>query len=154
MIPSTIRRTTTALAEPTAADDFEVGPYRLEVTDTSSLDDDMNERGVDWRPGLSVADEQVDEGAGAAVKFAVRLARAASQTVTVDYATADGNGACRGGLHGGERLADVRGGRVVEDGRGRGARRRARRGGGDVHAVAVEPVRGVAGGRRGRRGRS
>ena len=45
---------------------------------------------VDWRPGLSVADARVEEGAGAAVDFAVRLGLAATQTVTVSYATADG----------------------------------------------------------------
>ena len=45
---------------------------------------------VDWRPGLSVADARAEEGAGAAVEFAVRLGLAATQTVTVNYATADG----------------------------------------------------------------
>ena len=51
------------------------------------------------------------------------------------------------GLHGGERHAHVRGGRVVEDGRGGGARRRARRGRGN----ADERLGGPAGGRRGNR---
>ena len=45
---------------------------------------------VDWRPGLSVADAKAEEGVGAVVEFAVRLALAATRTVTVDYATADG----------------------------------------------------------------
>ncbi|MYN65779.1 MAG: hypothetical protein F4X11_12225, partial [Acidobacteria bacterium] len=45
---------------------------------------------VDWRPGLSVADARVEEGAGVTVDFAVRLGRAATETVTVDYVTADG----------------------------------------------------------------
>ena len=45
---------------------------------------------VDWRPRLSVADARVEEGAGAAVEFVVRLGHAASRAVTVDYATADG----------------------------------------------------------------
>ena len=45
---------------------------------------------VDWRPGLSVADAEAEEGAGAAVVFTVSLARAATQAVTVSYATADG----------------------------------------------------------------
>ena len=41
--------------------------------------------------GLSVADARVEEGAGAVLEFAVTLSRAASSTVTVDYATADGS---------------------------------------------------------------
>ena len=41
-------------------------------------------------PGLSVADARVYEAAGATVDFAVTLGRAARETVTVDYATADG----------------------------------------------------------------
>ena len=39
---------------------------------------------------LSVADARVDEAPGAVLAFAVTLNRAASATVTVDYATADG----------------------------------------------------------------
>ena len=42
-------------------------------------------------PGLAVADARVEEAAGATVDFAVTLSRAASETVTVDYATADGS---------------------------------------------------------------
>ena len=41
--------------------------------------------------GISVADARVEEGAGAVLAFAVTLDRAASGTVTVDYATADGS---------------------------------------------------------------
>ena len=41
-------------------------------------------------PGLSVADAEVDEGPDAALAFVVRLDRAPSSRVTVDYATADG----------------------------------------------------------------
>ena len=41
--------------------------------------------------GASVADARVEEGAGAVLAFAVRLDRAASGTVTVGYATADGS---------------------------------------------------------------
>ena len=41
--------------------------------------------------GISVADARVEEGAGAALAFAVTLSRAASAAVTVDYATADGS---------------------------------------------------------------
>ena len=42
-------------------------------------------------PGLSVADARVEEGAGAVLEFAVRLDRAASGPVTVDYRTMDGS---------------------------------------------------------------
>ncbi len=48
---------------------------------------------VDWRPELSVADAEANEGADATVDFAVTLSRAftnAEHSVTVDYATADG----------------------------------------------------------------
>ena len=41
-------------------------------------------------PGLSVADARVEKAEGATVDFAVTLSRAASETVTVDYATSDG----------------------------------------------------------------
>ncbi|MXW85380.1 MAG: hypothetical protein F4Z55_05470, partial [Boseongicola sp. SB0667_bin_21] len=45
---------------------------------------------VDWRPELSVADAEAREGTDPAVEFQVSLSRAATETVTVDYATADG----------------------------------------------------------------
>ena len=41
--------------------------------------------------GISVADARVEEGDGALLAFVVTLSRAASGTVTVDYATADGS---------------------------------------------------------------
>ena len=41
-------------------------------------------------PGISVADARVEEAADATVDFAVSLSRAASETVTVQYATSDG----------------------------------------------------------------
>ena len=41
-------------------------------------------------PGLSVADAEVDEGADATLSFQVTLSRAASGSVAVDWATADG----------------------------------------------------------------
>ena len=41
-------------------------------------------------PGLSVADAQAEEAAGATVDFAVTLGRAFTSAVTVDYATSDG----------------------------------------------------------------
>ena len=40
--------------------------------------------------GISVADARVEEGVGKTIDFAVALDRAASRTVTVDYATSDG----------------------------------------------------------------
>ena len=44
---------------------------------------------VQGPPGLTVSDAEVDEGANAALAFTVRLGRAASGLVTVDYATSD-----------------------------------------------------------------
>ena len=41
--------------------------------------------------GIAVADARVDEGANAVLAFAVMLSRAASGSLTVDYATADGS---------------------------------------------------------------
>ena len=41
-------------------------------------------------PSATVADARVEEGAGAVLAFAVTLSRAASGTLTVDYATSDG----------------------------------------------------------------
>ena len=41
-------------------------------------------------PGLEVADAEVEEAANATLAFAVTLSRAASGSVTVDYATSDG----------------------------------------------------------------
>ena len=43
-------------------------------------------------PGLSVADARVHEAPEATVDFAVTLGRASRETVTVEYATADGSG--------------------------------------------------------------
>ena len=64
----------------------------------TSVDSDLAHAGldhdpahkVDWRPALSVADAEANEGQDAAITFAVTLSRPASATVTVDYATADG----------------------------------------------------------------
>ena len=41
--------------------------------------------------GISVADAEVEEGAGAVLAFAVSLSRAASSSLTIDYATSDGS---------------------------------------------------------------
>ena len=95
--------------------------------------------------GVSVADARVEERAGAVPAFAVTLSRAASRAASVDYATSDGS-AQAGEDYTAKSGAEVRGRRVGEEGRGGGARRRARRGRGD--ADAVESV-GRAGGRRG-----
>ena len=43
-------------------------------------------------PSLAVADAEVEEAEGATLDFVVTLSRAASATVTVDYATSDGSG--------------------------------------------------------------
>ena len=43
-------------------------------------------------PAIAVADARVREAEGATVDFAVSLSRAASETVTVQYATSDGTG--------------------------------------------------------------
>ena len=59
--------------------------------------------------------------------------------------------ACGRRLHGGERDAELRGRRAVEDDRGRGARRRARRGRGDADAAALQHLVGPADRRRGHR---
>ena len=47
------------------------------------------EASVEGPPGLSVADADVNEASDAALSFAVTLSRAASGTVTVEYATSD-----------------------------------------------------------------
>ena len=50
------------------------------------------DRTIEGPPGLSVADARVHENTGDPVAFAVTLGRASRETVTVDYATADGTG--------------------------------------------------------------
>ena len=45
---------------------------------------------IEGPPGLTVGDAEVDEGPNASLAFAVTLSRAASSTVTVDYASANG----------------------------------------------------------------
>ena len=74
-------------------------------------------------PAISVADARVDEAEGATVDFAVTLGRASTQTVTVDYATADGTATAGFGLHRSLGNGDVRGGADREDGVCVGARR-------------------------------
>ena len=57
--------------------------------DGEPLSDDV-EAVVPGPPGLSAADAQVEEGAGATLAFRVAMSRASASTVTVDYATSDG----------------------------------------------------------------
>ena len=47
--------------------------------------------------GISIADARVEEAAGALLAFTVTLSRAASGTLTLDYATADGT--AQAGVH-------------------------------------------------------
>ena len=54
----------------------------------------------DDTPGIMTKRSLAREGQDAAVVFTVRLSRAASHTVTVDYATADGVGARSGAWYG------------------------------------------------------
>ena len=99
--------------------------------------------------GIKVADARVEEGDGAMLAFPGHAEPGGGRD-------ADG-GLCDGGrqrargrrLPGGERDAGVPGRRVVEDGRGGGVRRLARRGGGDADAAAVERLVGAGDGRGG-----
>ena len=91
----------------------------------------VNNGGLKWLrsaladlPGLSAADVRVTEAQGATLGFTVTLSRAATGTVTVDYATADGTAHRGRGLHRDERHAPLRPGRDREDGLGAGAGRR------------------------------
>ena len=99
--------------------------------------------------GLAVADARVDEGAGATLAFAVTLDRAASGTVTVDYATANGTAHAGADYTAASGTLTFQAGDVVEDHRGGGAGRRARRGRGNADADAVERLGRMDSGRRG-----
>ena len=90
-------------------------------------------------PTLSVADAEVEENSDATLDFAVTLSRALTETVTVEYGTADGTASAGSGLHKYDRYAQLHRGRGIEDGLGAGARRRARRGLGDDDTQAPEP---------------
>ena len=57
--------------------------------DARALSEEVSDT-VQGPPVLSVADAEVEEGPGATLAFVVSLDRAASDTVTVDYATSDG----------------------------------------------------------------
>ena len=104
---------------------------------TLTITDDEGE------PSLSIADASVAEGAAsesATMTFTVTLSRAATPSVTVDWATSDGTAQGRDGLHGRERKPDVRRRRVQQDVHGNGDGRRCGRAGRDVHGDAVERV--------------
>lgn len=64
------------------SEDVKVRCFSAPVADGSGPGEDP--------PGLSVADATVEEAVGAAADFVVTLSRAASEAVTVDYATSDG----------------------------------------------------------------
>ena len=99
-------------------------------------------------PSLSIADARVDEAADATLEFTVSLSRAASETVTVDWATVDGTATAGSDYTANSGTLTLRAGRDLEDGRGRGAGRFPRRGQRDADGDALEPVRCVSGGRR------
>ena len=74
-----------------SAYDFSV---RLVTSSGNPLSDTLSvttPSGTESTPRVSVADASANEGADAAVEFVVSLSRAASGTVTVDYATANIN---------------------------------------------------------------
>ena len=63
--------------------------YTVSAVETATVTVEDNDEG---NPDIVTRRSIAREGTDAAVRFAVRLDRAASQTVTVDYATADGAG--------------------------------------------------------------
>ena len=86
---------------------------------------------------LSVADARANE-ADEALAFTVSLSRAASATVTVDYATRDGSATAGEDYTAASGTLAFAAGETGEDGERAAARRRDRRGRGDVHAEACE----------------
>ena len=88
--------------------------------------------------GVSVADAEVVEAAGAVLNFGVTLPRAASQSLTIDYATVRRHSERRKRLHRNERDAHHQRREQLGDDRGPSARRLARRRRRDAHAV--EPL--------------
>ena len=95
--------------------------------------------------GISVADARVDENGGAPLAFAVTLSRAAAGQVTVDYQTVNGTASAGTDYTAANGTLTFAAGEYGGDGRGRGARRFARRGRGDDDAPALERVGGPAG---------
>ena len=80
---------------------------------------------IEGPAAFSVSDAQVDEGPEAVIAFEVSLSRRLRAEARVDVATRDGTATAGGGLRGGDANPRVRAGRDGEDGRSRGARRRA-----------------------------
>ena len=93
-------------------------------------------------PTLSINDVTVTEGDSrtTTATFTVTLSAASGQTVTVDYATADGTATAPGRLHGDHRHADLHTRADDEDRQRPDRRRHARRGRRDVHGRPDEPV--------------
>ena len=69
--------------------------------------------------GIAVADARVEEGAGAVLAFAVTLSRAASGTLTVDYATSDGTATAGTDYTAASGTLTFTAGESIEDDRGR-----------------------------------
>ena len=87
---------------------------------------------------LSVADAEATEEEDSTMAFVVTLDPAASDTVTVDYATSDGSAEAGQRLHRHERHAELQRGRDAEDDLGGNQRRHRQRGRRDLHGHAVE----------------
>ena len=85
---------------------------------------------------LSISDVSVAEGNSGTTSlvFTVTLSAASGQSVTVNYATADGTATARQRLHRGQRDADLHAGPDDQDRYGPGPGRHQRRGERDVHA--------------------
>ena len=86
--------TTNSQGQPQSNYDFEAYPLptvTVQVPGGAGRGADGASATVAGAVDMAVADARVEEGAGAVLAFAVTLSRAASGTVTVDYATADGS---------------------------------------------------------------
>ena len=86
--------TTNSQGQPQSNYDFEAYPLpevTVRVLGGAGVAANSRSATVAGPVGMAVADARVEEGAGAVLAFAVTLSRAASGTVTVDYATADGS---------------------------------------------------------------
>lgn len=158
-------------------------PKRRDVSDRSAVDDGnwlefeltvtdgdgeaatdtmrMTIRGSTWRAvhlGV-IATAEANETDGE-IEFTVVMEETARDPISVDYQTVDGDRDGGDGLRGRQRHGRVPARRDAEDGPGGAARRRDRRGCGDLRAGAEQPAAGgdgqlqARGGQRGRRGRS
>ena len=86
--------TTNSQGQPQSNYDFEAYPLpevTVRVLGGAGVAANSRSATVAGPVGMAVADARVEEGARAVLAFAVTLSRAASGTVTVDYATADGS---------------------------------------------------------------